>query len=137
MAGRKNSPKHGMLKGKKPTGSKDFVKGEQRTYDAAHKGGQARKAQFARYKSLREAAMALRDLPSQGDANLSNGVAAVAAMYLGAQCGDPKAFHELTALMGELVEKVDVQNLPIIRDDIPRAPGPAPATAPTAEGGAE
>lgn len=130
MAGCKRSPKHGMLKGKRPAVSKPFVKGEERTMACAKKGGQARREQCARFRSLKEAAIALRDIPAQDQKTfpgMSNGVAAIVSMYEAAQAGNPKAATFLASLLGEMVEKVDVQNLPIIRDDIPRAPDPQPA----------
>ena len=127
MAGHKNK---GKLHGIRPkTAAPNFKKGEKRTIDAAKKGGQARKEQFARFKTMREAAEALRDIPAfdaKKFPNMTNGVAAVASMFKGAQAGNPKAFHELSLLMGELVEKVQVGELPTLVDDVPRAPDPAP-----------
>lgn len=125
MAGHKNK---GMLKGIRPkTAAPNFKAGEKRTIEAAHKGGQARKEQIARFKSLREAAEALRDIPTKHYKlypDMSNGVATVMAMYEAAQMGDSKAATFLANLMGEMVEKVEAVNLPVLRDDIPRAPDP-------------
>ena len=140
MPGRKKSPNHGKLHGIRPkTAAPNFKKGEKRTLDAAHKGGQARKEQFARFKSLREAAVALRDIPANDQKTfpeMSNGVAAVLSMYEGAQAGNPKAFHELAAILGENVQKLEIGEMPTLVDDVPRAPDPAtPAqedTPPTA-----
>lgn len=128
MPGRKKSPNHGKLRGVRPkTAAPPFAKGEKRTLDAARKGGQAIKAKIARFKSLREAAEALRDIPAfmaKDYPDMSNGVAAVAAMYRRAQEGDPKAAAFLADLMGEMVEKVEVGALPTLVDDVPRAPDP-------------
>ena len=130
MPGRKKSPKHGMLKGKRPAKCIPFAKGDARTLAASAKGVKVRKELCARFKSLREAAIALRDLPSRFDPSMSNGVAAVAAMYEAAQAGNPKAATFLAQLQGEMVEKIDMKTLPVIRDDIPRAPDPV-RVAPT------
>ena len=135
MAGRKTSPNHGMWHGKRPAISKPFIKGDARTKLVSAMGVKARKEQLARFKSLREAAIALRDIPAKDQKTfpgMSNGVAAVITMYESAQAGNPKAATFLAQLMGEMVEKLDVQNLPIIRDDVPRAPDPAKP-----EGGAQ
>jgi len=121
-----------MWKGRKPAGSKDFVKGEKRTIDAAHKGGQARKEQFARFKTLREAAEALRDIPAfnaKEYPNMTNGVAVVAAMMKEAQDRNPKAATFLANLMGEMTQKVELKELPTLVDDVPRAPDPVPDAA--------
>jgi hypothetical protein len=120
MAGQ---PNKGAWHGKKPEKSIPFKKGDKRTVEAAKKGGAARKAQCARFRSLREAAEALRDLPSLNPES-SNGVEAVLAMYRQAQEGNPKAFHELSLLLGEATQKVEVKDLPTLIDDIPRAETP-------------
>ena len=76
---------------------------------------------------MREAAEALRDIPTKHYKlypDMSNGVATVMAMYEAAQMGDSKAATFLANLMGEMVEKVEAVNLPVLRDDIPRAPDP-------------
>lgn len=137
MPGRKTSPNHGKLHGIRPkTAAPNFKKGEKRTIDAAHKGGQARKEQFAKYKSLREAAEALRDIPAfdaKKFPGMSNGVAMVKAMMQASQKGNPKAFVAVANLLGEMTQKVEVTELPTIVDDVPRAPDPVrPALA---EGG--
>lgn len=137
MPGRKTSPNHGKLHGIRPkTAAPNFKKGEKRTLDAAKKGGQARKEQFARFKSLREAAEALRDVQARdvkSYPNTSNGVALVMAQYEQAQMGNPKAATFLANLLGEMTQKVEVAKLPTIVDDVPRAPDPVrPAPA---EGG--
>jgi len=128
MAGRKTSPNHGKMRGIRPkTAAPNFKAGEKRTHDAAVKGGQARKEQIARFKTLREAAEALRDIPAFNGKeypDMSNGVAAVAAMFKEAQDRNPKAFHELANLLGEMTQKVEVAELPTIIDDVPRAPDP-------------
>ena len=120
MAGQ---PNKGAWHGKKPEKSIPFKKGDKRTIEASKKGGAARKAKCARFRSLREAAEALRDLPSLNPES-SNGVEAVLAMYRQAQEGNPKAFHELSLLLGEATQKVEVNKLPTIIDDIPRAETP-------------
>ena len=122
MAGCKNKGKYHGIRPK--TAAPNFKKGEERTIAAAKKGGQARREQCARFRSLREAAEALRDLPAEMWPDTSNGVAAVMAMFREAQGGNPKAFHELAALMGELTQKIEVGELPTIVDDVPRAPDP-------------
>ena len=132
MAGRKNN---GMLKGVRPkTAAPNFKTGEKRTIDAAHKGGQARKGQLASFKSLREAAEALRDVRSRDVKrfpDMSNGVATIMAMYDAAQSGDARAANFLANLMGEMVEKVESVNLPVLRDDIPRAKDPPRQSTPS------
>lgn len=120
MAGQ---PNKGAWHGKKPEKSIPFKKGDKRTIEAAKKGGAAKKAKCARFRSLREAAEALRDLPSLNPES-SNGVEAVLAMYRQAQEGNPKAFHELSLLLGEATQKVEVKDLPTLIDDIPRAETP-------------
>lgn len=125
-------PNRGMMRGKRPAKmAPPFAKGDARTLECARKGaalgGKARAEQLARFKSLREAAEALRDvqcLNPKKFPNTSNGVATIMAMYAASQAGDSKAANFLANLMGEMVEKVDVQNLPVLRDDIPRAPDP-------------
>ena len=120
-------PNRGMLKGKRPKNARPpFKAGEASTIEAAKKGGQARREKCARFKSLREAAEALRDLPCtvKGMDKFTNGVAAVLSMYEEAARGNPKAFHELAAVMGELEEKISVEQLPTLVDDVPRAPDP-------------
>ena len=128
MPGRKTSPNHGKLRGIRPkSAAPPFAKGEKRTIDAAHKGGQARKERCARFRSLREAAEALRDIPAfmaKDYPEMSNGVAAIAAMYRRAQEGDPKAAAFLANLMGEMAQRIEVEELPTIVDDVPRAPEP-------------
>ena len=125
MPGRKTSPNHGKLHGIRPkTAAPNFKKGEKRTLEAAHKGGQARKEQFARFKSLREAAEALRDIPSKNWPQMSNGVAAVLGVYNSASDGEAKALKVLAELMGEMTHKIEVKDLPTIVDDVPRAPDP-------------
>ena len=117
----------GMLKGIRPKGAHPpFKAGDAATIEAAKKGGQAQRERCARFKSLREAAEALRDLPCtvKGMDKFTNGVAAVLAMYEGAASGDPKAFHELAAVLGELKERIEVGQLPTLVDDVPRAPDP-------------
>ena len=127
MPGRKKSPKHGMLKGKQPPNPQPFKKGDPRTLAASKKGNDAKRAKIARFKTLREAAEALRDLPCtvKGMDKFSNGVAAVLSMYEQAATGNPKAFHELAAVLGELKEKISVEQLPTLVDDVPRAPDPS------------
>lgn len=116
-------------KGVRPaTAHPNFKKGDPKTIECSRKAVAAHKAQCARFRSLREAAIALRDIPSKHTKaypDMTNGVAAVMAMYDAAQAGDAKAMKVLAELMGEMVQKVDVQNLPVLRDDIPRAPDPA------------
>jgi len=109
------------------TAAPNFKKGEKRTIDAAIKGGQARKEQFARFKTLREAAEALRDVQARdvkAFPNTSNGVALVMAQYAQAQQGDAKAASFLANLMGEMTQKLEVSELPTLVDDVPRAPDP-------------
>ena len=136
MPGRKTSPNHGKLHGIRPkTAAPNFKKGEKRTHEAAVKGGQARKEQIARFKTLREAAEALRDVQAR-DAkkfpNTSNGVALVMSQYEEAQAGNPKAATFLANLLGEMTQKVEMTELPTIVDDVPRAPDPVrPAPAET------
>lgn len=128
----------GRRRGGKPPMSRDFAAGDPRTAEAARRGGIARAEKIARFRSLREAALALRDARSEADPAVSNGVAAVLAMYRAASEGDSRCAAFLASLMGEMVERVDVQNLPVIRDDVPRAPDPPAApSAPSAppEGG--
>lgn len=118
-------------KGEKPPMSRDFAKGDPRTVEAGRKGGRATAEKVARFRSLREAALALRDLRSASDPELSNGAAVIDAMYRTAASGDSRCAAFLASLMGEMVEKVDVQNLPVIRDDVPRAPDPPQGAAGT------
>jgi len=125
-------PNRGIRKGIKPAGSRDFVKGEKRTIEAAHKGVQARKEKLARFRTLREAAEALRDVQAR-DAktfpNTSNGVALVMAQYEKAQSGDPKAASFIANILGEMTQKIEVSELPTIIDDVPRAPDVSPSEA--------
>ena len=120
-------PNKGMLKGVRPKSARPpFKAGEASTIEAAKKGGQARREKCARFRSLREAAEALRDLPCtvKGMDKFTNGVAAVLSMYEQAATGNPKAFHELAAVMGELNEQMSVESLPTLIDNVPRAPDP-------------
>lgn len=117
-------PNRGMWKGRRPEKCQPFRKGEARTLAAAKKGGQAIREKCARFRTLREAAMALRDLPSDAWPEMSNGVAAVMGLYRAASAGDARALRVLAELQGELVEKVQVKNVPTLRDDIPRAEDP-------------
>lgn len=121
MAGQ---PNRGIMHGKRPEKCMPFKKGEARTLAAAKKGAQAMKDRCARFKTLREAAIALKDLPSNNWPEMSNGVAAVFGIYKAASEGDAKALRVLAELQGELVEKVKVENVPILQDDIPRAEDP-------------
>lgn len=123
--------KGGKGRGVKPPMSRDFAKGDPRTVEAGRKGGRATAEKVARFRSLREAALALRDLRSAADPALSNGAAVIDAMYRTAASGDSRCAAFLASLMGEMVEKVDVQNLPVIRDDVPRAPDPPQGAAGT------
>lgn len=120
MAGQ---PNRGMMKGVRPKNSAPpFKKGDARAREAALKSHAVRREKFARFKSLREAALALRDIPAQNAKdwpNMSNGVAAIAAMYAAAQRGDARAAHFLAQLQGEMVEKVEAKNVPVLVDDIP------------------
>lgn len=122
MPGRSKSPNHGKLRGIRPkTAAPNFRAGEKRTHDAAVRGGQARKEQFARFRSLREAAEALRDIPAfmqKAWPEMSNGVAAVAAMYREAQGGNPRAAAFLADLMGEMAQRVEVAEVPHLVDDV-------------------
>jgi len=118
-------PNRGKLRGKRPENAHPpFRKGDPETIALARKAHAKRLENIARFKSLRDAAEALRDIPSSEWPNMSNGVAAVMGVYKAASDGDAKSLNVLAQLMGEMVEKVDVQNLPIIRDDIPRMPDP-------------
>ena len=110
--------------------AKPFRVGEARTREMSARGNAAKRAKAARFRSLREAAEALRDLPSASGGSLSNGVAAVLAMYRAAQDGDSRAFSALANLLGESEVRVDGKNLPILRDDVPRfdAPQEIPGT---------
>lgn len=117
-------PNRGAWKGRKPEKSIPFKKGDPRTLAAAKKGAQAMKDKCARFKTLREAAEALRDLPANNWPEMSNGVAAVFGVYKAASEGDARALKVLAELQGELVEKLQVENVPILQDDIPRAEDP-------------
>lgn len=122
MAGHKNK---GAWHGIRPkSAAPNFKKGEKRTVEAAKKGGAARREKCLRYRTLKEAAEALRDVPSNNWPEMSNGVAAVFGVYKAASEGDAKALKVLAELQGELVEKLKVENVPILQDDIPRAEDP-------------
>lgn len=121
-----------------PNAAPPFQKGEERTREAGRKGAQARKEKLALFKSLRDAALALKDIPAKGRgfSQMSNGVATIMAMYEASQRGDAKAANFLAKLMGEMVERVETTNTPVLVDDVPTnaanadptsaAPTPAP-----------
>ncbi len=115
-----------------PNAAPPFQKGEERTRAAGRKGAQARKEKLALFKSLRDAALALKDIPAKGRgfSQMSNGVATIAAMYEASQRGDAKAANFLAKLMGEMVERVETTNTPILLDDIPTT-DPTASAAPT------
>ena len=119
-----------------PNAAPPFQKGEERARAAGRKGAQARKEKLALFKSLRDAALALKDIPAKGRgfSQMSNGVATIAAMYEASQRGDAKAANFLAKLMGEMVERVETTNTPILLDDIPptETTNPNTPTAPAA-----
>lgn len=98
-----------------------FRAGDPKTIAASRKGAEATRKRWAQIKELQRAAIALRDMPCPDKPSVSNGVALVAAMYKKAIKGDTQAANFLANLMGEFSKKIDVKNIPILRDDIPRS----------------
>jgi len=120
MAGRKN---RGKMKGIRPkTAHPNFKKGDPETIAAAKKSGEANRRKWARIRTLRAAAEAIRNMPlldKHGkDTGFTEGVAATVAMYKAAQAGDSKAYKVLAELMGEMETTLTVKELPKLVDDV-------------------
>lgn len=120
MARHKNK---GMLHGIRPkTARANFAKGDPATKAASDKGNEANRRKWARIRTLRDAAEAIRGMPQvdrKGNpTGFSEGVAATLAMYKAAQDGDPKAYKVLAELMGEMEQKIAIKELPKLIDDI-------------------
>ena len=120
MAGHKRK---GMLHGVRPPKAREnFKKGDPATIAAAKKSGEANRRKWARIRTLREAAEAIRRMPlldKKGqDTGFTEGVAATLAMYKAAQAGDAKAYKVLAELMGEMETTLTIKELPHLVDDI-------------------
>ena len=120
MAGHKNK---GKLKGVRPKNARpNFAKGDPATKAASDKGNEAQRRKWARIRTLREAAEAIRGMP-QVDKNgretgFTEGVAATLAMFQAAQGGDAKAYKVLAELMGEMETQISIKEIPKLVDDI-------------------
>jgi hypothetical protein len=113
---------HGKYKGKKHP---PFEKGSKEAKEASKKAVAARRKKMELKRQMKDWAIIFRDTPTKEDPNLTMGGAVVLEMYQAAIFKqDVKAAHFIAELLGELVEQVDIKNLPILRDDIPRAQDP-------------
>lgn len=113
----------GMLKGVRPPKARaNFEKGAADTKAAARKGAAATKAKWARIRTLREAAEAIRGMEALDlkgkPLGMPEGVAATMAMFEAAKGGDSKAYKVLAELMGEMETQVTVKELPRLVDDV-------------------
>lgn len=86
---------------------------------AGRKGGLASGAARREQRTLKEYALALRDTPLNGKPDLTQGGAAVAAMFKQAQRGNVSAFNAIADLLGENEQRNAVVVVPTIVDDIP------------------
>ncbi len=87
----------------------------------ARKGGMASGLSRRKKSSLRQYALALRDMPSEACPEYTQGFMAVAAMYRQAQQGNVSAFNALADLLGEK-DRAEFSlsvSVPQIIDDIP------------------
>ncbi len=120
MAGGKNK---GKMKGIRPkTARPNFKKGEEAARAAGRKGGEGQRRRWARIRTLRAAAEAIRNMPlldKHGkDTGFTEGVAATIAMYKAAQAGDSKAYKVLAELMGEMEQTLTLKEIPHLVDDV-------------------
>ena len=120
MAGHKNK---GKLHGIRPkTARANFAKGDPATKAASRKGAEAARRKWARIRTLREAAEAIRGMPQVdekgNETGFTEGVAATLAMFKAAQAGDPKAYKVLAELMGEMETTLTVKEIPHLVDDL-------------------
>lgn len=105
-----------------------FKKGEERARAAGRKGALAKHKIDLQKKTFREWLAAMMDERAPGKQPMTHAQRVIVKLLKAAEAGSVKAAVALFNLSGEMVQKVDVQNLPIIRDDIPRAPDPVPQT---------
>jgi len=120
MSGQKNK---GSRHGIRPKNARpNFKAGDPDTLKNAKKGAEANRRKWARIRTLREAAEAIRGMPlldKRGrETGFTEGVAATIAMYKAAQAGDAKAYKVLAELMGEMEQNINIKELPHLVDDI-------------------